>query len=316
MTGLPPEATDLYGLTPGEFVAARNALVKQLKRDKRSDDAAVIGALRRPSPADHRGERRGARRSRCRRRVGRRGDRAGRRAARRDRGLGQPPARGRCRRCARPRPTWSIAAVAAVGDERRRPAVIDALRVAATRPGAALVGAGILGAGDPTDDLFAGMPEPAPAPAKRERPAASPKTHEAGGDRRPEPAEPAPAPAGGHTCRATSRCAAAARLVAAEDAARIADEELAARADRRGGGPPSAARGDRHAAPQPRRPPPRRAAELDVGARGGAVSLVVTRQAIIDSTRWIASIISSTISSTTRVAGLTSFIEPTIWPTK
>ena len=34
-TPLPAEAVELYGLTPGEFVAARNALVKQLKRDTR-----------------------------------------------------------------------------------------------------------------------------------------------------------------------------------------------------------------------------------------------------------------------------------------
>ncbi len=227
MTGLPPEATDLYGLTPGEFVAARNALVKQLKRDKRSDDAAVIGALRRPSPADH----------------------AVNAAVRADPDVAvvwvdavialDDEQRAAIEGSANHLREAGVAlreatahlvdaAVAAVGDERRRPAVIDALRVAATRPGAALVGAGILGAGDPTDDLFAGMPEPAPAPAKRERPAASPKTKaKAEAKPAPEPAEPAPAPV--VDTRAEQRAAAAAaRLVAAEDAARIADEELAA----------------------------------------------------------------------------------------
>src|SRR4051812_28449154 len=53
MTALPPEALELYALAPGEFVAARNALVKQLKRDRRTEDAAGVAALRRPTPADH-----------------------------------------------------------------------------------------------------------------------------------------------------------------------------------------------------------------------------------------------------------------------
>lgn len=39
----------LYALPADEFVAARNALVKQLKADKRKDEASEVAALRRPS---------------------------------------------------------------------------------------------------------------------------------------------------------------------------------------------------------------------------------------------------------------------------
>jgi exonuclease VII small subunit len=39
----------LYALPAEEFVAARNALVKRLKADKRKDEAAEVAALRRPS---------------------------------------------------------------------------------------------------------------------------------------------------------------------------------------------------------------------------------------------------------------------------
>ena len=39
---------DLYATPPPDFVAARNDLVKALKRDKRRDDATALAALRRP----------------------------------------------------------------------------------------------------------------------------------------------------------------------------------------------------------------------------------------------------------------------------
>ena len=39
---------DLYATPPPEFVAARNELVKVLRRDKRRDDASALAALRRP----------------------------------------------------------------------------------------------------------------------------------------------------------------------------------------------------------------------------------------------------------------------------
>jgi hypothetical protein len=39
----------LYALPAGEFVAARNSLVKQLKADKRTDEAAEVAALRKPT---------------------------------------------------------------------------------------------------------------------------------------------------------------------------------------------------------------------------------------------------------------------------
>jgi hypothetical protein len=46
------EAIDeLYGLPPGDFVAARNELVKKLKREGDKESAATVAALRRPSAA-------------------------------------------------------------------------------------------------------------------------------------------------------------------------------------------------------------------------------------------------------------------------
>jgi hypothetical protein len=53
MTGeagqLPDEARALYGLAPGEFTSARNALARRLKKDGRADEAALVAKLRRPS---------------------------------------------------------------------------------------------------------------------------------------------------------------------------------------------------------------------------------------------------------------------------
>ena len=43
---------DLSTVPPDEFVAARNALVKQLKADGHSEQAAEVAKLRRPAPAD------------------------------------------------------------------------------------------------------------------------------------------------------------------------------------------------------------------------------------------------------------------------
>lgn len=42
---------DLYGLAPGEFVAARNELVKQLKKKGDKEAAGTVAALRRPNAA-------------------------------------------------------------------------------------------------------------------------------------------------------------------------------------------------------------------------------------------------------------------------
>ncbi len=43
---------NLSTVPPDEFVAARDALVKVLRHDKRRDEAAEVAALRRPSPVD------------------------------------------------------------------------------------------------------------------------------------------------------------------------------------------------------------------------------------------------------------------------
>lgn len=49
--GLPDDADELYDLDPGEFTAARNALAKRLRAEKRKDEATTVAALRRPTPA-------------------------------------------------------------------------------------------------------------------------------------------------------------------------------------------------------------------------------------------------------------------------
>ena len=46
------EIARLYGLDPGDFVAARNAVVKAWRPERR-DDASVIARLRKPSAAEH-----------------------------------------------------------------------------------------------------------------------------------------------------------------------------------------------------------------------------------------------------------------------
>lgn len=221
MTTLPAEATELYGLEPGEFVAARNALVKQLKRDKRTEDATVVAGLRRPSPADH------AVNAAVRAEhdvatvwvsaVGALDDEQGKAIA------GQPNHLREAGAALREATNALVdAAVAAVGDERRRPAIIDALRVAATRPGAAMVATGILGAGDPTDDLFAGAPEPPARSTPREqapKPAKEPKSAERA---------PTPAPAARDSAREERAARAAERLAAAELRAAEAEATVAA----------------------------------------------------------------------------------------
>lgn len=43
---------NLSTVAPDEFVAARDAIVKALRHDKRRNEAAEVSALRRPSPVD------------------------------------------------------------------------------------------------------------------------------------------------------------------------------------------------------------------------------------------------------------------------
>ncbi len=176
VTSLPAGAAELYGLAPTEFVAGRNAMVKALKRAKQADDATIVAALRRPSLADH----------------------AVNAAARADPGLAQrwaaavvavaeaqSSAIGGGTAGALRDTTANLraetghlvdAAVAAIGDETKRNDVLAALRAATTRPGAALVATGILGAADPDDELFAGAPEPSGPVPGRGRARAAPDT--------------------------------------------------------------------------------------------------------------------------------------------
>lgn len=231
---LPEAALDLYGLAPGEFVGARNALVKSLKREKRTEDAAAVAALRRPSVADH----------------------AINAAARADAQLAtvwaaavvsvsdeQSAAIGggsaqnlRAATAALREATRELAdaAVAVLGNESKRSEVLGALRAATTRPGAAMVAAGILGAADPTDELFAGAPDPPAAAVRAPRrgrgatqPVIAPE---------PPPEEPVDEPvdesADEVAAAAAERVRVAEEAVALADAARDAAEadERAARA--------------------------------------------------------------------------------------
>lgn len=43
----------LYALDPSDFTAERNAVVKELKKAKRAEDAAFVAALRKPSAVEH-----------------------------------------------------------------------------------------------------------------------------------------------------------------------------------------------------------------------------------------------------------------------
>jgi hypothetical protein len=49
VNGLPPESEKLLAVSPDEFVAARQRLVKQLREEGRSADADAVGGLRKPS---------------------------------------------------------------------------------------------------------------------------------------------------------------------------------------------------------------------------------------------------------------------------
>ena len=46
---LPPEADELFRITPGGFIAARNELVARLREGGRNDEAAAVQALRKPT---------------------------------------------------------------------------------------------------------------------------------------------------------------------------------------------------------------------------------------------------------------------------
>ncbi|MGD9999434.1 MAG: hypothetical protein AB7U39_21145, partial [Ilumatobacteraceae bacterium] len=51
--GMIDEAVALYGVDPGEFVAARKQLVRELKAAKRADDAAAVAKLPKPRLGEH-----------------------------------------------------------------------------------------------------------------------------------------------------------------------------------------------------------------------------------------------------------------------
>jgi hypothetical protein len=160
MTSLPDGASDLYGLAPGEFVARRNALVKELKKAKRSEDAAVVAALRRPSVADHAVNAA----SRADPELAHRWSVAVIAVAEAQAAAIDGGAVGALRETTATLRAATAelagAAVVAIGDEAKRNDVLAALRTATTRPGATLVAAGILGAADPEDELFAGAVAP------------------------------------------------------------------------------------------------------------------------------------------------------------
>jgi hypothetical protein len=163
------EARELYSVPPPDFVARRNALVRELKADGRGDDAKAVGALRRPRLSEY----------------------ALNAAVRGDDGLGQ-----RFATAVADATAAQSAAIGGGGADAMRVAtrelraattalteaagrqivqlgsggdqwdeIEQLLRSHANRPGVELLRAGLVGSSvvDP-DDLFAGAPEPPDLP--------------------------------------------------------------------------------------------------------------------------------------------------------
>src|SRR5215203_2253122 len=53
VAGMIDEAVELYGVDPSGFVAARTALVRELKAAKRKDEAAAVAKLTRPKMGEY-----------------------------------------------------------------------------------------------------------------------------------------------------------------------------------------------------------------------------------------------------------------------
>jgi hypothetical protein len=200
VAGMIDEAVELYGLDPSEFVAARTALVRELKAAKRKDEAAAVAKLTRPRMGEYTLNRVArdqpdvvkafaaavvAATSAQSSAIGS-GDGAALRATSAD------------------LRTATAALVDAAGrqlrrDDRDGPAqrdeVLSAVRSLTNQQGAATLVAGVVGSGvePPEADLFAGAPEPREVP-KREKAA-----------KRAPAAKPAPKPAAKAMAKAATK---------------------------------------------------------------------------------------------------------------
>jgi hypothetical protein len=173
------EARELYSVPPPDFVARRNALVRQLKADGRGDDAKAVGALRRPRLSEY-----------ALNAAVREDDALGRRfatavadaTAAQSAAIGGGGGGGGGAEAMRAATRELRAATTALIEAAVRQVVQlgsggdqwdeieQLLRSLANRPGIELLQAGLVGSSavDP-DDLFAGAPEPPDLPARTSR---------------------------------------------------------------------------------------------------------------------------------------------------
>lgn len=188
---LAEEVARLYALAPGDFVAERNATAKAWKREGRKDEAATLGALRKPSVVEgalNRTAHRDPSTTRAWADATRRADDA------QSATIGGADAAALRAAVAELRTATDAmvdAAVTTAGDEHKRDDIAAFLRALPVGAAAQVV-AGVLGSEVlPDEDLFAGAPTPPP----RARPVA--------GEPKAEPARaaaglrsaPKPAPA-------------------------------------------------------------------------------------------------------------------------
>jgi hypothetical protein len=194
---LTEEVARLYALAPGEFVAARNAAAKAWKQAGRKDEAAALGALRKPSVVEgalNRTAHRDPVATRAWADATRRADEAQSATIGGADAAALRTAVGELRTATA---AMVDAAVDTMGDERKRDDIAAYLR---TLPvgGASQVVAGVLGSEVlPEEDLFAG----APTPPRRARPkTGAPKpparTAKATSSSRGPASTPPPAPPG------------------------------------------------------------------------------------------------------------------------
>lgn len=197
MPGLIDEALELYGLDPSEFVAARTALVKELKAAKRKDDAAAVAKLTRPRMGEF-----------TLNRVAREqpdvvkafAAAVAAATAAQSSAIGSGDGAALRATSADLRTATAKLVEAATRQLRRddrdgptqRDEVLSVVRSLTNQPGAATLLAGVVGSGidPPEDDLFAGAPEPSDVP--KPRPKKEPKPPVS----KPAPVEKVKPPAG------------------------------------------------------------------------------------------------------------------------
>ena len=164
----------LFATPPPEFVATRNALAKQLRKDDR-EAAASVAAMRRPAWTEWALNVTSAEHAEDVAAFAEAAEACVKPRPRRSRGATVPTCGRRCRRCAAPRSTLvghANATLRAAGRPEETPELVGKLSELATSAAAIeQLRRAVLGSGDAGDsDVFAGL-EPAPASARRARPA-------------------------------------------------------------------------------------------------------------------------------------------------